>query len=436
MRMIDIIAKKRDGKALTTEEINFFIQGYSAGKIPDYQAAAWLMAVYLKGMNERETVDLTLAMARSGHTLDLKDVAPLVADKHSTGGVGDKTTLVVAPLVAATGLPVGKMSGRGLSFSGGTIDKLESIPGFRTALNIEEFKSNLKKYGLVLAGQSAELAPADGKIYSLRDATATVESLPLIASSIMSKKIASGADVIVLDVKFGSGAFMKTEDEALALARLMVGIGRQLGRRMAAVISDMNQPLGQAVGNALEVWEAIETLRGAGPPDFRQHCLVIANQMLLLAGQVKNSEEGQARLEEALRNGKALEKFRQWVAAQGGDENVADDPARLPQATIIHPLPALRSGYLAGIDAREIGLAAMLLGAGRAVKGETIDPAVGLVLHKKVGDYANKGEPLLTIHANDEERLAGVEKRLPAAYTWADEPPPAPALIRRIIQGT
>ncbi|MFQ6058374.1 MAG: pyrimidine-nucleoside phosphorylase [Anaerolineae bacterium] len=433
MRAVDIIAKKRDGLPLTKEEIEFFIQGFTRGEIPDYQAAAWLMAVVLKGMDKRETTDLTLAMAHSGQVLDLSSVAPFVVDKHSTGGVGDKTTLAAAPMVAATGLPVGKMSGRGLGFSGGTLDKLESIPGFNVNLSTEQFLDNLARYGLVVAGQSADLAPADGKLYALRDVTATVESLPLIASSIMSKKIAAGAYAIVLDVKVGRGAFMKTEEEAVALARIMVDIGQGVGRKVAAVISDMNQPLGRAVGNALEVQEAIETLKGAGPEDFLEHCLVVATQMLLLAGKCADSEEGRAMLLEALRSGRALEKLGDLIEGQGGDQRVLDDPALLPQARIVEELRAPQAGYVAALDAMEVGLAAVELGAGRAVKGAPIDHAVGIVLHRKIGDYVEKGESLLAIHTNDRARLEAARERLLAAYEWSDVPVEPPPLIHQII---
>ncbi|HHS98253.1 MAG TPA: thymidine phosphorylase, partial [Chloroflexi bacterium] len=357
MRAVDIIIKKRDGNELTTEEIRFFVQGYTEGTIPDYQAAAWLMAVFLRGMTDRETEDLTMAMAYSGDILDLKDVAPFVVDKHSTGGVGDKVSLVVVPTVAACGLPVGKMTGRGLGFSGGTVDKLESIPGFRTDLSHEEFKAQLARIGIVLTGQSLDLAPADRKLYALRDVTGTVPSLPLIVSSIMSKKIAAGADAIVLDVKVGSGAFMKTLEDAEALARSMVRIGQRVGRKVVALLSDMNQPLGWAVGNALEVREAIETLHGGGPEDFREHCLVVAAEMLALGGKAADPEEGKRLAAEAIDSGAAWEKFRAMVEAQGGDLTVVDEPDRLPSARVVEPIPAPVSGYLQRVNAAEVGLA-------------------------------------------------------------------------------
>jgi pyrimidine-nucleoside phosphorylase len=434
MRAIDIIAKKRDGGELSAAEIDFFIQGFTRDEIPDYQAAAWLMVIYLQGMSRQETIDLTMAMAHSGQMLDLEEIAPLVVDKHSTGGVGDKTTLAVAPLVASTGLPVGKMSGRALSFSGGTLDKLESIPGFQADITTAEFLAQLRTAGLVVCGQTADLAPADGKLYALRDVTATVSCLPLIASSIMSKKIASGAKAIVLDVKVGRGAFMKTKDEATALARLMVEIGQGVGRQVRAVLSDMNQPLGQAVGNALELKEALDTLHGHGPQDFLEHCLSVAGQMLILGGKAHDSEEARATLLEALHSGRALAKFREWIAAQGGDLAAVDDPSRLPQAAVVQDVPAPRAGYVAGVDAMEVGLTAMLLGAGRAKKGDPVDHAVGVVMRAKVGDYVKHGEPLLTIHANNSHKLAQASERLLAACTWSEEPVQAPPLLYEIIQ--
>jgi len=433
MRAVDIIARKRDGHPLTTKEIGFFVHGFTRGEIPDYQAASLLMAIYLKGMNEQETADLTMSMARSGKMLDLSPIAPLVVDKHSTGGVGDKTTLVVAPLIAATGLPVGKISGRGLGFSGGTLDKLESIPGFQAALSGEEFMATLRDYGIVVVGQTADMVPADGKFYALRDVTATVSNISLIASSIMSKKIASGANAIVLDVKVGLGAFMHTREEATALAHAMANIGRALGRRVAAVISDMNQPLGRAVGNALELEEATDTLHGHGPTDLLEHCLIIASQMLLLANRAPDAQQARQLLLRELDSGRAWHKFRDWIVGQGGDEAYIDAPSLLPQATFIEPLPSPRSGYVAGLDAMEVGLAAALLGGGRARKGDSIDHAVGVVLAKKIGDYVKTDEPLLTIHANDEQKLADARRRLLNAYSWSDEPVERPPLVHEII---
>ncbi len=422
MRAVDIIIKKRDGHELSREEITFFIEGYTRGEIPDYQAAAWAMAVLLRGMTPRETTDLTLAMAASGETLDLSGVVPIAVDKHSTGGVGDKTSLVVEPVVAACGLAVGKMSGCGLGFTGGTLDKLESIPGYRTNLSTAEFLRQLKETGLVLTGQSADLAPADGKLYALRDVTGTVQSIPLIASSIMSKKIAAGAQAIVLDVKVGLGAFMQTLPEARQLAELMVQIANLAGRKAVALLSDMNQPLGQAVGNALEVREAIDTLHGNGPEDFEEHCLIVAAQMLLLGGKAKTPEAARTMAEQALADGRAWQKFRTLVSAQGGDLTYIDEPERLPRAAIIEPLPAPRDGYLARIHARMVGETAMILGAGRAKKGDPIDHAVGIEVHHKVGDYLSADEPVFTIHAADAERLAEARRRLSTALAWSDDP--------------
>ncbi|MCL7452743.1 MAG: thymidine phosphorylase [Anaerolineae bacterium] len=436
MRAADIIARKRDGIALSAEEIDFMVQGYTQDTIPDYQVAAWLMAIVLRGMERQETIDLTMAMVRSGERLEWQNIDASVVDKHSTGGVGDKTTLVVAPLVAAAGVYVGKMSGRGLGFTGGTLDKLESIPGFRADLSVEAFRAQLERIGIVVTGQSAGLVPADGKLYALRDVTATVDSLPLIASSIMSKKIAAGANGIVLDVKVGHGAFMETEDEAEELASLMVHIGTKMGRRVRAVISDMNQPLGHAVGNAVELQEAIATLHGRGPLDFREHCLTIGTQLLLVAGTVEGTSDARNELENLLDTRRAWSKFREWIEAQGGDLAFVDEPERLPSARFVRELPAPRTAYVAGLDAREIGLTSMLLGGGRAKKGDTIDHAVGVVLHAKVGARVEKGEPLLTIHADDEGKLSGAQQRLLAAYDWSDEPvEPAPLIHKVIGQG-
>jgi pyrimidine-nucleoside phosphorylase len=436
MRTVDIIVKKRDGGELSQAEINQFIGSYVAGEVPDYQAAAWLMAVYFQGMTVAETTQLTEAMAFSGATLDLHDVADLIVDKHSSGGVGDKTTLVIGPMVAALGVPVGKMSGRGLSFSGGTLDKLESIPGFRVHLTIEEFKRQLKEIGLVVAGQTQELAPADGKLYVLRDVTGTVPSLPLIASSIMSKKIAAGADAIVLDVKVGEGAFMTTDEEAVELADLMVMIGRGLNRRMTALIGDMRQPLGLAVGNALEVAEAAETLHGRGPDDFSRHCIDVAAEMLLIAGVASSSEECRRLAAGSLADGTAWAKFRQFVAAQGGDPACVDDPSRLAQAPIVKTLTAPRSGYVARLDAREVGFTVVDLGGGRAKKEDPVDPAVGVVLagRGKVGGKVEAGEPLLWVHARTPESAQAALARLAGAYRFSVSPVEAPPIIHRIIR--
>jgi pyrimidine-nucleoside phosphorylase len=372
-------------------------------------------------------------MARSGDMLDLHSIAPFVVDKHSTGGVGDKTTLVVAPLVACHNLPVGKMSGRGLGFTGGTIDKLESIPGFRVSLSTKEFMDMLATHGLALSGQSADLAPADGKFYALRDVTATVESMPLIAGSIMSKKIASGADAILLDVKVGRGAFMKTEAEAEELARLMVEIGQGVGRKVAAVIADMNQPLGNAIGNALEVKEAIETLQGGGPADFRDHCLTVAGKMLELAGKAKNLEASKEMLQLALADGKAWDKFVEWITAQGGDKAVLENPQLLPQAALVETVSAPKSGFISALDAVEVGQTVVSLGGGRTKKGDPIDYGVGLVLHAKVSDKVKQGDPLFTIHANDADSLTEARKRILEAIGWQDTAVKPPAHIRKII---
>jgi len=434
MRAVDIIIKKRDGGELSRAEIEFFIAGLTQGDIPDYQVAAWAMAVLFRGMTAHEMTDLTLAMARSGEMLDLSDTVPFAVDKHSTGGVGDKVTLVVEPLVASCGVPVGKMSGRGLGFSGGTIDKLESIPGLRLALSVAEFKRQLKDIGIVLTGQSGDLAPADGKLYALRDVTGTVQSIPLIASSVMSKKIAAGAQAIVLDVKVGSGAFMPSLAEATKLAQAMVSIGQTAKRKVVAVISDMNQPLGHAVGNALEVREALEALHGGGPEDFREHCLLIASHLLMLAGKAKTPRAARAQLEAALADGRAFAKFRQLVERQGGDVRVIDNPDRLPHAPFVETVAAPRTGYVAEVDAGEVGLSAVDLGAGRAKKGDPIDYAVGLVVHCKVGERVKKGAPLFTIHANDRAKLAEARARVLAAHRFSAKPVKPLPLFYKVLK--
>jgi pyrimidine-nucleoside phosphorylase len=434
VRAVDIIIKKRDHQELTLEEINFFIGGITRGEIPDYQAAAWAMAVLLNGMSDRETTDLTMAMAQSGEVLDLTGVVSIAVDKHSTGGVGDKTTLVVEPSVAACGLAVGKMSGRGLGFSGGTLDKIESIPGYRTDLTREEFLAQLKTVGLVLTGQSIDLAPADGKLYALRDVTGTVQSIPLIASSVMSKKIAAGAQAILLDVKVGNGAFMETLADARQLARLMVSIGNRVGRQVVALLSDMNQPLGCAVGNALETKEAIDTLHAGGPADFREHCLIVASHMLVLGGKASSLETARQMVQNALDGGAAFDKFRTLVKAQGGDINYVDNPDLLPRAALVETVLAPRSGYLSGIHAREVGETAVELGAGRARKGDVIDPAVGIIIHQKVGNQVHEGDPLFTIHASTAQKLADASKRLLAAHSWSVTPCQPLPLIFDVIR--
>lgn len=419
MRPVDIIIKKRDGQELNPSEIRYFIQGYTSGEITDYQASAWCMAVLLNGMTHKETTELALAMAGSGETLDLTGVVDLALDKHSTGGVGDKTSLVVEPVVSACGLRMGKMSGRGLGFSGGTLDKMESIPGFRTDLSKAEFLRQLKELGLVLTGQTGDLAPADGKLYALRDVTGTVDAPPLIASSIMSKKIAAGAQRIVLDVKVGVGAFMKNLTQARELAHIMVRIAKRVNRKAVAVLSDMNQPLGNAVGNALEVMEAIETLRGKGPKDFREHCLHVAGHLIVLGGASTNLKSAKQLAAAALADGSALERFRQLVIAQGGDVSYVDDPAKFPRAQWIEEVLSPRSGHIKWIDAKEVGEASVDLGAGRAKKGDPIDHAVGIVVHHKVGDKIQKDQPLFILHSNDKVKLDAARKRILAAHKWS-----------------
>ncbi len=422
MRAVDIIIKKRDKQELTAHEIEWFIQGYTSGEIPDYQAAAWAMTVLLNGMSDDETTALTLAMARSGEMLDLSGAVEIAVDKHSTGGVGDKTTLVVAPLVAACGLPVGKMSGRGLGFSGGTLDKLESICGFRADLTTEQFLRQMADIGVVVCGQTADLAPADGKLYALRDVTGTVQSIPLIASSIMSKKIAAGAQAIVLDVKVGCGAFMKTLPEAEQLARLMVEIARKTGRKAVAYLSDMNQPLGKAVGNALELREAIDTLQCRGPKDFEEHCLEIASRMMVVGKQSPSMDKACLTVEQTLRNGQAWEKFLAWIAAQGGDVQMVIDPQKLPTSAIQRQILAPQTGYLHQVHAEKVGLAAVLLGAGRAKKGDPIDYGVGIEVLGKVGQMVQKGEPLFIVHANDEQTLHQAQEMLLEAIVIKENP--------------
>jgi pyrimidine-nucleoside phosphorylase len=433
MRAVDVIIKKRDHQELSTEEIEFFVNGFTRGEIPDYQASAWAMAVLMNGMNERETTDLTMAMAHSGEMLDLSGVVPVAVDKHSTGGVGDKTTLVVEPTVAACGLAVGKMSGRGLGFSGGTLDKMESIPGYRTNLSRAEFLAQLGKIGLVLTGQSGDLAPADGKLYALRDVTGTVPSIPLIASSIMSKKIAAGAQAIVLDVKVGLGAFMETLDEARELAHRMVAIGKLSGRRVTALLSDMNQPLGAAVGNGIEVVEAIETLSGGGPADFREHCLVVASHMLLLGEKAPSLQAARQMAEAALREGRALAKFRELVTAQGGDEAYIEHPERLSAAPYVQTFGAPHSGWISEINARMVAEVAVLLGAGRARKEDPIDHSVGIVLHSKVGQRIEKDQPLFTIYARAQSEAQAAQQNLHAAHCFSDQPCKALPLFYDVI---
>jgi len=432
--MVDLIAKKRDGKELTRQEIDFIVEEYTRGGIPDYQMSAWAMAVFFRGMTPAETAHLTMAMTRSGDTVDLSRIRGVKVDKHSTGGVGDKTTLVVAPLVAAAGVPVAKMSGRGLGHTGGTIDKLESIPGFAAELSPDAFVEQVNRIGIAVVGQTGNLTPADKKLYSLRDVTATVNSVPLIASSVMSKKIAAGADAIVLDVKAGSGAFMKTVGEAWKLASAMVDIGRSVGRRTVAVISNMDQPLGLAVGNALEVREAVDALRGEGPEDLTRLALTLGAHMVVLGGKAGSFKEGYEMLEKILKSGKALEKFRQFVAAQGGNPDVADRPAELlPKAPYRITVPSPADGFVHGIQAEEIGLAAMTLGAGRATKESSIDPAVGIVLAKKIGDPVRRGEILAILHAGRED-VTDIRQRVERAFDIRPERRKKPRLIHGVVE--
>jgi pyrimidine-nucleoside phosphorylase len=430
--MYDLIMKKRDGGPLSTGEIEFFVREYTRGRIPDAQAAALLMAVYFRGLDPRETADLTLAIASSGQRPAPPGAGPW-ADKHSTGGVGDKTTLVVVPLVAAAGVPVLKMAGRSLGHTGGTIDKLESIPGFDTGLSLETALRQVREVGAALVGHTPELAPADAKLYSLRDLTATVDSLPLIAASIMGKKLATGARALVLDVKTGRGALMTSPEEAVALARLMVDIGTRAGVATAALVTDMDQPLGRAVGNALEVREAITTLHGAGPPDLTELALRLGGHLLFLAGAVPDPEAGYQNLSHLLREGAGLAKLRQIVAAQGGDLRVVDEPDRLPQGAVSQTVCARESGWLAVLDARKAGEAALLLGAGRTVPGVPVDPGAGIVIHKKVGDPVRAGEALATLYAATQAAAAAGAARLEEGVAIAPVPPPSRPLIHTVV---
>ncbi|WP_301421136.1 pyrimidine-nucleoside phosphorylase [Mammaliicoccus lentus] len=431
MRMVDVIAKKRDGKKLTKEEIEFFIRGYTDGEIPDYQASSFAMATYFQDMTDNERAYLTMAMVESGDQIDLSEIEGIKVDKHSTGGVGDTTTLVLAPLVAALDIPVAKMSGRGLGHTGGTIDKLEAVEGFHVEISEQEFIDLVNRDKVAVIGQTGNLTPADKKLYGLRDVTGTVNSIPLIASSIMSKKIAAGADAIVLDVKTGAGAFMKTLEDSELLAHAMVKIGNNVGRNTMAIISDMSQPLGRAIGNGLEVKEAIETLRGEGPEDLTELVLTLGSQMVVLAKKAENLDEAREKLHEVIQNGKALEKFKVFLENQGGDGSVVDDVSKLPQAQHTFEVKAKKSGYVSNIVADEIGVASMLLGAGRATKDDIIDLAVGLVLNKKVGDKVEEGESLVTIYANQED-IKDVEEKILNNIDISDEQV-KPTLIHKVI---
>ncbi|MBF2223820.1 pyrimidine-nucleoside phosphorylase [Staphylococcus epidermidis] len=431
MRMIDIIEKKRDGKSLTKEEIEFFVNGYTHGEVPDYQASSLAMAIFFQDMNDEERAALTMSMVNSGEKIDLSDINGIKVDKHSTGGVGDTTTLVLAPLVAAVGVPVAKMSGRGLGHTGGTIDKLESVKGFNVEISEKDFIKLVNDNQVAVIGQSGNLTPADKKLYALRDVTGTVNSIPLIASSIMSKKIAAGADAIVLEVKTGSGAFMKTLDDAEALAHAMVRIGNNVGRNTMAIISDMSQPLGNAIGNALELKEAIATLKGNGPKDLTELVLTLGSQMVVLAEQATSLDEARQMLIDAIKTGKALNKFKTFLSNQGGDDSIVDSPEKLPSAKYQVEFKAKKDGYITEIIANEIGVASMMLGAGRQTKEDVIDLGVGIVLNKKVGEHVEKGENILTIHTNTKE-IDDILYKLDNSIT-IESKGEAPTLIHKII---
>lgn len=433
MRMYDLIMKKRNGGELSTEEINQMIIEYTKGNIPDYQMSAFLMAVFFVGMSEKETIALTMAMANSGEMVDLSAIHGLKADKHSTGGVGDKTSLVLGPMVASLAIPVAKMSGRGLGHTGGTIDKLESFDGFSTSLTTEQFINNVNNIKMAIIGQTGELAPADKKLYALRDVTATVDNISLIASSIMSKKIAAGADTIVLDVKCGSGAFMKTEEDAVKLGTEMVKIGRGIGRETYAIVSDMDQPLGYAVGNALEVKEAIDTLNGNGPKDLLELCLTLGSYMLIGTKKASDADEARAMLKDTITSKKALNKFAEFVKAQGGDERAVYDTSLLPKASLTQDCYAASEGYISSIHSDEVGMVSLTLGGGRETKESKIDLSVGVVLKKKVGDYVKKGDVIATLYANSEEKLKAAKERFDKTYSYSDNEVKKPVFIKRII---
>lgn len=432
MRMVDLIARKRDGHELSKTEIDFIVQGYTNGTIPDYQMSSFLMAAFFRGMTPMETANMTMAMVASGDTIDLSAIEGVKVDKHSTGGVGDTTTIVLAPLVAAVGVPVAKLSGRGLGHTGGTVDKFEAIPGFQAEISSEQFIKQVNEVKVAVTGPTGNLTPADKKIYALRDVTGTVNSIPLMASSIMSKKIASGSDAIVLDVKVGAGAFMKDLDSAKELAKAMVDIGNNVGRNTMAVISDMNQPLGFAIGNALEVKEAIDTLRGEGPEDLHELCLTLGSHMVYLAKQAASVSEARSKLEEAISSGRALETFKAFIAAQGGDASIVDDPSKLPAAAYRIEVKAKEAGYVSEIVADSIGTAAMILGAGRATKESEIDLSVGLMLHKKIGDEVKPGDTLVTIHSN-RETVDDVIESIYESYTIASGKVERPVLVHAEI---
>lgn len=434
MRIVDIIDKKKNGFELTKEEITYFINEYTNNNIPDYQAAALIMAMFINGMSDSETSDLTLAMAFSGKVLDLSDIEGVKVDKHSTGGVGDKVSLIIAPIVAEFGIPVAKMSGRGLGFSGGTIDKLESIDGFKTSMTIEEFKNQIKKYGMVIAGQTEMLAPADKKIYALRDVTATVDSIPLIASSVMSKKIASGADAIVLDIKVGSGAFMKTIEDAENLANTMTSIGKKLGRNVICVLSNMDEPLGNGVGNIIEIREAVDVLKGNGPDDLVEVSLTIASIMVYLGGKSESIENAREMIIEKIKNGSVYNRFKQWISSQGGDASILDDIENYKLASNIYSFKAERDGYIESINAEEIGKIAVMLGAGRETKDSIIDPSVGLIFSKKVSDYVKAGDIICNIHHNNFKNINSIHEKLSKTIKISDEYKTKSELIYKIIK--
>lgn len=434
MRMFDIIAKKRDGKVLTSEEIEFFVNGYVNGDIPDYQISALLMAIYLNGMNVDETTTLTMLMARSGEVIDLSSIPGIKVDKHSTGGVGDKTTFIISPIVASCGVPVAKMSGRGLGHTGGTIDKMESIPGMKTNIDREEFFDIVRNVGACVIGQSGNIVPADKKLYALRDVTATIESIPLIASSIMSKKLAAGSDAILLDVKTGSGAFMKTTDEAIELAKAMVAIGEKVGRKTIALITDMDRPLGKSIGNALEMKEVCDTLKGKGPKDLTELCLTLATNMLYLAG--KGSLDDCYNLaKDALESGKAFEKLKEMVKAQGGDVSVIEDNSKFESSKVARGLAAAQEGYIYSMDTEKCGVASMILGAGREKKEDTIDYSAGVIIHKKIGDYVKRGDLIASLYSSSEEKCISSSRLLGEAIKISSaEPVVKPIVLARVTK--
>ncbi len=434
MRMYDLIMKKRNGGNLSQEEIEYMIAEYTAGRIPDYLMSAMMIAIYFQGMSAQETTALTMAMAHSGDMMDLSDIEGVKVDKHSTGGVGDKTSIALTPMVAACGVKIAKMSGRGLGHTGGTIDKLESFEGFTTGITAGHFVRQVNEIGVSIMGQTADIAPADKKLYALRDVTATVDNMSLIASSIMSKKLASGADAIVLDVKTGSGAFMKSEKDSFALAKEMVTLGNMAGRKTIAVVSDMDQPLGRAVGNALEVEEAIATLRGEGPEDFTKLCMTLGTYMLIAGGVSSDEKDAEKRLQRVIEDGSALKKLAEFVQAQGGDAKAVYDTTLLPKASVIEEIVSVQSGYIEKIDCDEIGICSLILGGGRETKESEIDLSVGLILNKKVGDHVASGEPLAVIYANDRAKLTAAKERFLKAYHFADKPVQRAQLIKGIVR--